>query len=207
MLKEHSSQNVNRVVQLYDPRNGIAASAILSEDSGIARRTPVVGLDLPESCPAAISTVAAGGYALTSLWWSVLASFLEGFGAHGASMYPTADYPVSADLAAKEASPQHPAQRGPTATGHVHATALLYESKNVIQLGSVAALDARLPRHRNLLAFLYDATARLWAHWRREREIKRAVAALTQFDDRTLRDMGISSRSEIEQAVRYCHDC
>ena len=62
-------------------------------------------------------------------------------------------------------------------------------------------------RHRSLLAFLYDATARLWAHWRREREIKRAVAALTQFDDRTLRDMGISSRSEIEQVVRYCHDC
>jgi uncharacterized protein YjiS (DUF1127 family) len=207
MLKEHSSQNVNRVVQLYDPRSGIAAGAILPEDYGIARRTPVVWPDLPESCPAAISTVAAGGYALTSLWWSVLASFLEGFGAYGASMYLTADYPVPADLPAKEASPQHPAQRGPTATGHVHGTALLYESKNVIQLGSVAALDARLPRHRSLLAFLYDATARLWAHWRREREIKRAVAALTQFDDRTLRDMGISSRSEIELAVRYCHDC
>jgi uncharacterized protein YjiS (DUF1127 family) len=31
--------------------------------------------------------------------------------------------------------------------------------------------------------------------------------ALAQFDERTLRDMGIASRSEIEQVVRYCHDC
>jgi uncharacterized protein YjiS (DUF1127 family) len=54
---------------------------------------------------------------------------------------------------------------------------------------------------------LYDDAATFWADWRREREIKKAVEALAQFDDRTLRDMGISSRSEIEQAVRYCHDC
>jgi uncharacterized protein YjiS (DUF1127 family) len=40
-----------------------------------------------------------------------------------------------------------------------------------------------------------------------EREIKKAVTALAEFDDRTLRDMGIPHRSQIEQVVRYCRDC
>ena len=40
-----------------------------------------------------------------------------------------------------------------------------------------------------------------------EREIKKAVTALREFDDRTLRDMGIPHRSQIEQVVRYCRDC
>ncbi|MEY9524000.1 uncharacterized protein YjiS (DUF1127 family) [Bradyrhizobium japonicum] len=44
-------------------------------------------------------------------------------------------------------------------------------------------------------------------HLRREREIRAAVAALMELDDRTLRDLGIHGRSEIEWAVRYCHDC
>jgi uncharacterized protein YjiS (DUF1127 family) len=44
-------------------------------------------------------------------------------------------------------------------------------------------------------------------HGRREREIKKAVAALAKLDDRTLRDLGIPQRSQIEQVVRYCRDC
>jgi uncharacterized protein YjiS (DUF1127 family) len=44
-------------------------------------------------------------------------------------------------------------------------------------------------------------------HGRREREIKKAVAALAKLDDRTLRDIGIPRRSQIEQVVRYCRDC
>jgi uncharacterized protein YjiS (DUF1127 family) len=44
-------------------------------------------------------------------------------------------------------------------------------------------------------------------HGRREREIKKAVAALAKLDDRTLRDIGIPQRSQIEQVVRYCRDC
>jgi len=38
-------------------------------------------------------------------------------------------------------------------------------------------------------------------------EIKRTVAALAELDDRTLRDIGIPHRSQIEQVVRYCRDC
>ena len=53
---------------------------------------------------------------------------------------------------------------------------------------------------------IWRAIARRWAKWRREREIKKAVTALAEYDDRTLRDVGIPDRSQIEQIVRYDRD-
>ena len=53
---------------------------------------------------------------------------------------------------------------------------------------------------------IWRAIASRWAKWRREREVKEAVAALAQYDDRTLRDMGIPHRSQIEQIVRDGRD-
>ena len=204
MLKKRASRNVNRFVGLHDPQEGAAVCAVLSDDSGIARLTPAARPDLPESSPAAIPTIATAGYAPSSLWWSVLASFAEGFGAYSVALYPTGDIPVQGVLLARRESPQHPGCRGLTANRREHETGLLSED---IRPGSGSTLDASQPRHRNFLASIYDTAAALWAHWRREREIKRAVVALAQFDDRSLRDMGIASRSEIEQVVRYCHDC
>jgi uncharacterized protein YjiS (DUF1127 family) len=46
-----------------------------------------------------------------------------------------------------------------------------------------------------------------WMYWRNEREIKRAVRALTEFEDQTLRDMGIRDRSQVEFTVRFCREC
>jgi uncharacterized protein YjiS (DUF1127 family) len=193
MLKKYASRNANRFVGPHDPQTGAAA-----------RQTPAARLDLPEPSPAAISTTARAGYAPPSLWWSVLASFAEGFGAYGVALYPTGDIPVQAILVARRESLQHPGYPDLTATGHEHEIDLLSENT---RLGGGSTRDARPPRHWNLLALIYDTFAALWARWHREREIRRAVVALAQFDDRTLRDMGIASRSEIEQVVRYCHDC
>lgn len=53
----------------------------------------------------------------------------------------------------------------------------------------------------------WSAVTSRWTNWDRERGIKKAVAALAEFDDRTLRDMGIPSRSQIEHIVRYCREC
>jgi uncharacterized protein YjiS (DUF1127 family) len=47
----------------------------------------------------------------------------------------------------------------------------------------------------------------LWMYWRNEREIKRAVRALAEFEDQTLRDMGIRDRSQVEFTVRFCREC
>jgi uncharacterized protein YjiS (DUF1127 family) len=204
MLKKHASRTVNSPVGLHDPRKGAAVCAVLSDDSGIARQPPAARPGVPESNPAAISTIASAGRAPTSLWWSVLASFAEGFGAYSVALYPTADFPLQAILVARKESLQHPGSRRLTAAGYEHEADLLPEN---IRLGSDSTLDARPIRRRKLLALICDKAAGLWAHWRREREIRRAVVALAQFDDRTLRDMGIASRSEIEHVVRYCHDC
>jgi hypothetical protein len=87
---------------------------------------------------------------------------------------------------------------------------------------SAAALDAQVERGKDP-----SFTSSLWEHHMLnssqsantvagrynvrehefEREIKKAVAALAKFDDRTLRDMGIPHRSQIEQVVRFCRDC
>ena len=47
----------------------------------------------------------------------------------------------------------------------------------------------------------------MWARWSEERRIRRAVEALTLLDDRTLSDLGIPNRSEIEFTVRFCLEC
>jgi uncharacterized protein YjiS (DUF1127 family) len=47
----------------------------------------------------------------------------------------------------------------------------------------------------------------LWRYWKNEREIRQAVRALAEFDDRTLRDMGIRDRSHVEFTVRFCREC
>jgi uncharacterized protein YjiS (DUF1127 family) len=182
MLKIHASQNVNRVVGPQDPRNSGAVRAMPLDSCNIAGRAPAAESGSPKSDPAAISTVAGAGYTLVSLWLSVLASFVEGYDAYLTSRAMTADH-------------------------HQQGNRLSSQNSNVIRSGEISAPTSGLPRRWNSSASPYDGAVTLWDHWRREREIKKAVAALAQFDERTLRDMGISSRSEIEQAVRFCHDC
>jgi uncharacterized protein YjiS (DUF1127 family) len=64
-----------------------------------------------------------------------------------------------------------------------------------------ASLDADWSSHR-IWRKAWAAVANRWARWRRAREIKKAVATLAEFDDRTLRDIGIPHRSQIEHAAR-----
>ena len=67
-------------------------------------------------------------------------------------------------------------------------------------------VDRYRPVNTGWLAMIWRGIASWWAKWRREREIKKAVAALAEYDDRVLRDMGIPDRSSIEQIVRYGRD-
>ena len=59
----------------------------------------------------------------------------------------------------------------------------------------------------NWLTMAWNAIANRLRNWHREREIRKAAATLAELDDRTLRDIGIPHRSEIEEVVRYCRDC
>lgn len=111
MLKVSASENANRFVGLHDPQEEAAVCAALCEvvldHSGIARQPAAAGSISPESGPAAASTIARSGDVPTSLWWSVLASFGEGFGAYGMALYPVADFPARAVFLAREQSLQH----------------------------------------------------------------------------------------------------
>jgi uncharacterized protein YjiS (DUF1127 family) len=61
-------------------------------------------------------------------------------------------------------------------------------------------------RHLSWPIWSWQGIARLWMLWRQERQIKRTVAILSQFEDRILWDIGITDRSRIEEVVRDCRD-
>jgi uncharacterized protein YjiS (DUF1127 family) len=115
-------------------------------------------------------------------WSAAFAWIMEGFLLYGASLHPNSAFPIEL-LPAKRDIPQAaatPREPGPAA--------------------SAGVVRRATRRSRGFIAVA-------WAQWCREREIKKAVFALSEFDDRTLRDMGIPSRSRIEHVVRYCRDC
>jgi uncharacterized protein YjiS (DUF1127 family) len=60
---------------------------------------------------------------------------------------------------------------------------------------------------RSFFGTLLSSTPSLWTRWRSEREVKRVVRALAEFDDQTLCEMGIRDRSQVEFTVRFCREC
>ena len=208
MLKQHSSQNLNRVVRLDGARNG-GADRVVSDDRGISRAdlAPTASPDLPamHSRPEVMPIVTEADR-LSALWWSVFTFFMEGCAAYGAYLYPTAAS-VESTLTAAKAPQQRPATRGLTASEHEHRTNPLTDSSNVVELGRVPALEAGRSSRWNWLTSLCQPVGTLWTYWRREQQIRNAVGELAELDDRTLRDIGIPHRSQIDQAVRYCRDC
>jgi uncharacterized protein YjiS (DUF1127 family) len=98
------------------------------------------------------------------------------------------------------------ANSGPASVEHDHGSCTPPHTSNVVQSSRAVAPDS----HRHSwywLASLKDAILSFHARRRRERDVRRTVAALSQFNDQTLRDMGIPSRSQIELVVRFCYDC
>ncbi|MBR0784874.1 DUF1127 domain-containing protein [Bradyrhizobium iriomotense] len=142
-----------------------------------------------------------------SLIRSVAFAFMEGFALYGAALHPSAAMPVHAILAARRdwqpypeaGEPEKPVQNG--------------DGRGTCSTGNVVKFDRALPREAqperrwSWLRSAGEMLTVLLSHVRREREVRRAVAALTELDDRTLRDLGIRGRSEIERMVRYCRDC
>jgi len=175
----------------------------------------------------------ASGRRNTAPWSSVFTFLMEGFALYGAS-YCGLPHAIATSPIESCPGEAHAAQaerlsvrerRGSIAivyssTGPELAGAELENETNRTGPESeVSSEDAGLSRcyswpsstdcsnRRNWLTRPWAAITRRWAHWRRQREIKRAVAALMEFDDRTLRDIGIPCRSGIEQVVRYGRDC
>jgi uncharacterized protein YjiS (DUF1127 family) len=145
---------------------------------------------------------------------------MEGFALYGSSLHAngfTAELPRMDDnirQAADEMSPP----RGPRAVvpysagpGEVVAVGLektsadaagAFADAGLIEFGDATSVSVVRSSARRL----WNLTAGIWANWRREREIAKAVRALAEFDDRTLRDMGIGDRAQIDRTVRYGRD-
>jgi uncharacterized protein YjiS (DUF1127 family) len=157
---------------------------------------------------------------------SVFAFFIEGFALYGASYCGSLNAIAASPIEAcpTEAQAEQPERlsvrerRGSIAIVYsstspgLAGAELDNETNRAGPESAVSSEDAGVSsidgsNRRNWLTRPWAVIASRWAHWGRERKIKRAVAALMEFDDRTLRDIGIPSRSGIEQAVRYGRDC
>jgi hypothetical protein len=157
-----------------------------------------------------------------TIWRSVLWFLLEGFALYGASVHWVATTAVTAiasevDARQRQKSARSQRQRYislvPPAAGHI----TVLEREDAVdrtaygtQMPSTRDGFARpvreVDRYRFVspgwLALIWRVTGNRWAIRRREREIKLAVALLSDHDDRTLQDMGIPRRSQIEKIVR-----
>jgi uncharacterized protein YjiS (DUF1127 family) len=135
----------------------------------------------------------------TGPWPSIFAFLTEGFALYAASYGPYGALLNDTATSPAEASARQPEKISP-----------LERRKFISIVPPPASPGVTAPEReisRNWLAKPWRTIASRRAHWRRQHEIKKAVAALTKFDDGTLRDIGIPHRSQIEQVVRYCRDC
>ena len=159
-----------------------------------------------------------------AIWPSVYWFLLEGFAAYGASLHGFATSAVTAitnevdALRPPELSWRKRRKSISLVSSAARAEMAVLESEDAVDRiafgsGIPSTRDAAAHEvdryrfvHPGWLAMIWRATASRWAKWRREREVKKAVAALAQYDGRTLRDMGILHRSQIEQIVRNGRD-
>jgi uncharacterized protein YjiS (DUF1127 family) len=198
-------------------------------------QTPRLDLADVNSPLAVMPAMTRGDRQDTAVWSPMFTFFMEGFalygasfGSYGAFLYATATSP--AESCPAEASAPQPKEMSsrerrsfivivssnPGVTGskpendtdrNGRGSGAPSENTGLAGFCGSPSFDRDRSNHRNWLTKPWIAIASRWAHWRREREIKKAVDWLAKLDDQTLRDIGIPHRSQIEQVVRYCRDC
>jgi uncharacterized protein YjiS (DUF1127 family) len=162
-----------------------------------------------------------------SAWQSVLWFFVEGFALYGASVHWVATTAVTAIATEVDAQQRQNSGRSERQKCSSIGCAFTLKYRCLGARGrrnERNGFETRMPSTRDVLAspargvdryrsvhpgwpaIIWRAIASRRAKWRREREINRAVAALAECDDRTLRDVGIPHRSQIEQIARYGRD-
>lgn len=188
MQQDYSSETLQRPATLYialDDEEGVGAEA----DHHATARSSVSRAALHLAC------VNSGAAEMTpnenaddrTIWSKVFNFFVEGLAMGGMSLRPMDDFLKD--------------DRWP-------------EEKQDIQAGNEQDATAMYPVSSSAVAPNWswwapsrEDAAEIADHLRRERDIKRAVDALSELDDKTLQDIGIPHRSRIEYVVRYCHDC
>ncbi|WP_035674970.1 DUF1127 domain-containing protein [Bradyrhizobium liaoningense] len=206
-MKSHS-RNIVRLVRPVDGELDGQDLAAWPDDRGTAR--PGAGRigrqDLADTGSYPAPAEAAPDRDV-GIFWSVIFSFMEGFALYGAALHPAAAMPAHAILAARTDWATDRETSEPAEPVHSSGRDGAERNDKAVKCGRVLPCDAQPARRWNWLRSIGEMLAVLPMYSRREREIRRTVAALMELDDRTLRDLGIHGRSEIEWAVRYGHDC
>jgi uncharacterized protein YjiS (DUF1127 family) len=157
-------------------------------------------------------------------WLSVLWLIFEGYALYGASFHGFAVTAANSEVGAgrfREIPRRERRKSISLVSSSARAGLTVLEREDAIER---TALAQRLPsagsgcetpardvsRYRFVypgwLTMIWRAIADWWTEWRREREIRQAVAELAEYDDRVLRDMGFPHRSDIERIVRNGRD-
>jgi uncharacterized protein YjiS (DUF1127 family) len=160
------------------------------------------------------------------LWSVVFTNLMEGFVLYGASVHPnafpielfrTGDNVSQPDEISQVSQPDEISRglRAVVASSANAAKVATLHPERASGNSAVASADAGFFESDGVkpAGVIRRSARRFWnliagvrAHWRREREIKKAVYALAELDDRTLRDMGIRDRCQIERTVRQGRD-
>ena len=198
-LMLNSSGSLNGLAKRYGVPNRKLRIALRENSSTTHQnRAWAPPLDLADikSSPAITPTMTRADRQNTGTWPSIFTFLTEGLALYGASYGALVSGIATPPT---EASARRPEKSSPC------------ERRKFISIVSPSAsAGVTAPERKtspNWLAKPWRAIASRWTHWRRRREIKNAVAALTKLDDGTVQDIGIPHRSQIEQVVRCCRDC
>ncbi|EJN10590.1 Protein of unknown function (DUF1127) [Bradyrhizobium sp. YR681] len=208
MLKQQLPSVTNRMVQPPDIRAGRAPRGFDVPGGRGRGRGAGAASDRPEYAapPPAVPFVEMDS-ATSGWWWTAMAFLMEGFALYGASLHPSATFSIDEASARADAHRAHvAASRQPAMIYERRASQALSDS-NVIVPGLAAWAEQPPRRNADWIAGLGETVVAFWTRWRNEREVRRAVKALAEYDDRTLLDIGIRGRADIERMVRYCRDC
>jgi uncharacterized protein YjiS (DUF1127 family) len=188
MRQEYSSETLLKPATLYfslDGEEGVVGEvehrAVMPK--GVSR----AALDLARVNPDAAAMTPERDADQQTIWSKVFNFIIEGFAIGGASFDPVNDF-LRDD--------RWPEEEQKIRSAHGQRVTAMYPVPH----------PEGAPQW-NWWASSREVATEIGEHLRKERDIKRAVDALSEFDDKTLRDIGIPHRSRIEYVVRYCHDC
>jgi uncharacterized protein YjiS (DUF1127 family) len=195
MLKNSSSEFKNRIHRLHNPSEDVPHGRHVAGEGP----TPATRRGLPNPNAIGKNPTAAEASSSSPSWlftfslegFFLQGSFLQGLALYGATPYLEGllcfdDVSANEQVPRPSAAPVAASLAGPE-LGAAVGSSLLDPNRRILSLAAAAGW--------------------LWERWRREREIRRAVDALAKLDDRTLRDIGIPDRSQIDRVVRFCRDC
>ncbi|WP_440641819.1 DUF1127 domain-containing protein [Bradyrhizobium sp. PUT101] len=206
-MKTHS-HSVVRLVRPGDTELDGQDVAAWSDRRGTVRLSASrIGRQGPTHTGSHPAPAEAGSSQDAGILSSVIFAFTEGLALYGAAFHPAAALPAHMILAARRCCEPDRETGEPAEPVHSSGRDGVERNGKVVKCGRALPHDAQPGRRWNWLRSAGEMLTVLRVHFRREREIRRAVAALMELDDRTLRDLGIHGRSEIEWAVRYRHDC